>query len=75
MGLFMADPSMSVVEHAFLAKIESRQVLVGIIGLGYVGLPLAQAFTAGGFRVLGFDIDPTKVDPRSGRRVEGKNCH
>jgi len=45
-----------------LAKIESKQALVGIIGLGYVGLPLAQAFTSGGYRVLGFDIDATKVD-------------
>jgi UDP-N-acetyl-D-glucosamine dehydrogenase len=34
---------------------------VGIIGLGYVGLPLAKAFSQAGFRVLGFDIDPAKV--------------
>lgn len=43
-------------------RIENRQVLVGIIGLGYVGLPLAQAFTTGGYRVLGFDIDARKVE-------------
>lgn len=44
-----------------LRKIRSRQARVGIIGLGYVGLPLARAFSAKGFSVLGFDIDSTKV--------------
>ena len=34
---------------------------IGIIGLGYVGLPLALAFAERGFRVLGFDVDPAKV--------------
>jgi UDP-N-acetyl-D-glucosamine dehydrogenase len=42
-------------------KIASRDALVGVIGLGYVGLPLAAAFHDGGLRVLGFDIDPAKV--------------
>jgi UDP-N-acetyl-D-glucosamine dehydrogenase len=44
-----------------LQKIQQKKALVGIIGLGYVGLPLAKAFTAKGFRVLGFDVDPAKV--------------
>jgi UDP-N-acetyl-D-glucosamine dehydrogenase len=39
---------------------------VGIIGLGYVGLPLARAFSSGSFRVIGFDIDPEKVDRLNG---------
>jgi len=43
-------------------KIDNRTALAGIIGLGYVGLPLALAFAEKGFRVLGFDIDPAKVD-------------
>jgi len=43
-------------------KIESRQAVVGVIGLGYVGLPLLAAFHAAGFPVLGFDIDPDKID-------------
>ena len=43
------------------ARIEERNALVGIIGLGYVGLPLALTFTEQRFRVLGFDIDPAKV--------------
>ena len=44
-----------------LAKIRSHDALVGIIGLGYVGLPLALAFVEKGFRVLGFDVDPEKI--------------
>lgn len=49
-------------------KIETRKATVGIIGLGYVGLPLARAFSRGGFPVLGFDVDPRKVETlRSGR--------
>jgi UDP-N-acetyl-D-glucosamine dehydrogenase len=47
--------------HNLLAVIERRAALVGIIGLGYVGLPLARAFAARGFRVLGFDTDPEKA--------------
>jgi UDP-N-acetyl-D-glucosamine dehydrogenase len=46
---------------ALLAKIESARVRVGIIGLGYVGLPLARAFSDRGITVLGFDVDPMKV--------------
>jgi len=46
---------------ALLAGIESGTVRVGIIGLGYVGLPLARAFTERRIAVLGFDVDPVKV--------------
>ncbi|MFV2073703.1 MAG: nucleotide sugar dehydrogenase [Thermoanaerobaculales bacterium] len=45
-----------------LTKIQDRSATVGIIGLGYVGLPLALAFAEKGFHVLGFDVDPEKVD-------------
>ncbi len=45
-----------------LTKISEKSALVGVIGLGYVGLPLALAFAEKGFRVLGFDTDPVKVD-------------
>ena len=45
-----------------LAKIDARTTRVGVIGLGYVGLPLARAFAAAGFRVIGFDIDARKVE-------------
>lgn len=43
-------------------KIEKRQAQVGIIGLGYVGLPLALLYSEQKFRVTGFDIDKRKVD-------------
>ncbi len=45
-----------------LTKIKNRQALVGIIGLGYVGLPLVLRFCEVGFPVLGFDTDPRKVE-------------
>jgi UDP-N-acetyl-D-glucosamine dehydrogenase len=44
------------------SRIDQRQVLVGVIGLGYVGLPLLQAFIKAGFRTIGYDIDQAKVD-------------
>lgn len=43
-------------------KIADRSAAVGVIGLGYVGLPLMRAFCDAGFRVIGFDIDPAKID-------------
>lgn len=43
------------------SKIKSKQARVGVIGLGYVGLPLVKLFLNNGFRVTGFDIDPKKV--------------
>jgi UDP-N-acetyl-D-glucosamine dehydrogenase len=43
-------------------KIECRQARIGIVGMGYVGLPLALLFSEAKFRVTGFDIDPHKVD-------------
>ncbi len=39
-----------------------RDYRVGVIGLGYVGLPLALAFSSAGFEVLGFDVDSVKID-------------
>jgi len=48
-------------EKTLKAAIEERKALIGIIGLGYVGLPLVRAFCNKRFRVLGFDIDPEKV--------------
>jgi UDP-N-acetyl-D-glucosamine dehydrogenase len=43
-------------------RIADRSAVVGVIGLGYVGLPLAHAFHAAGFRVLGFDTDRRKIE-------------
>ncbi len=43
-------------------KIRNKQARIGIVGLGYVGLPLAIRFLEEGFQVVGFDTDPKKVD-------------
>lgn len=49
------------VHKQLLARIEARECTVGIVGMGYVGLPLAIAFGGAGVRVLGFDIDAAKA--------------
>src|SRR5919202_3876611 len=46
---------------ALAAKIERRTARVAVVGLGYVGLPLAETFAWGGYPVLGFDVDAEKV--------------
>ncbi|MBM3979455.1 MAG: nucleotide sugar dehydrogenase [Planctomycetes bacterium] len=53
---------MSDTLSALRARVQNKTATVGVIGLGYVGLPLARAFAAAGFRVLGFDIDSAKVE-------------
>jgi UDP-N-acetyl-D-glucosamine dehydrogenase len=42
-------------------KIDAREARIGVIGLGYVGLPLAVELASAGFKVTGFDVDATKV--------------
>ena len=42
-------------------RVEAREARIGVIGLGYVGLPLALAFAREGFRVTGFELDAEKV--------------
>jgi UDP-N-acetyl-D-glucosamine dehydrogenase len=44
------------------AKIDSRKARIGVIGLGYAGLPLATLFAEAGFRVTGIDTDPDRVE-------------
>ncbi len=51
---------------AFQSKIEAKTAPIGIIGLGYVGLPLALLFAGSGFAVCGFDVDPHKVNVLEG---------
>jgi len=43
-------------------RINSRAYRLGIIGLGYVGLPLIDAFISAGFQCIGFDVDDSKVE-------------
>ena len=47
--------------NALLESIRSRRARVGVIGLGYVGLPLAVEFARAGFATTGFDLDAEKV--------------
>ena len=44
-----------------LNKIERRTARIGVIGQGYVGLPLALVFSEAGFTAYGFDVDPKKI--------------
>ncbi len=46
----------------FVQKVQRREARVGVLGLGYVGLPLVRVFSAAGFPVTGFDVDADKVD-------------
>ena len=50
----------SEVSESLLRKLKDRRARIGVIGLGYVGLPLAHAFHEAGFSVTGFDTDPEK---------------
>jgi UDP-N-acetyl-D-glucosamine dehydrogenase len=52
----------TTLKDELIARLQSKSAKVGVIGLGYVGLPIALLFTEEGFRVTGFDVDSTKVD-------------
>src|SRR5688500_671300 len=57
------DEAMSAsVLQAFLESVRARTLRVGVIGLGYVGLPLVLLFEENGFPVIGFDVDRKKTD-------------
>ena len=45
-----------------LTKIETGTAVVGVVGLGYVGIPLALTVAEHGLPVLGFDVDPERID-------------
>ncbi|MEM9195589.1 MAG: NAD(P)-binding domain-containing protein, partial [Myxococcota bacterium] len=49
-------------KESLIAKLQGREAVIGVVGLGYVGLPLAIAFAKEKFSVLGFDIDETKTE-------------
>ncbi len=52
----------------FIAKIGKRKAVVGVVGLGYVGLPLAIEFVKAGFKVMGLDIDDQKIRQLKARK-------
>lgn len=47
--------------ETLLGRVASRDFTVGVMGIGYIGLPLALAALKTGFRVIGFDIDEVRV--------------
>lgn len=49
-------------KEALLKKIETREITVGVVGLGYVGLPLAVEKAKAGFKTIGFDVQEEKVN-------------
>lgn len=49
-------------KNALATRLATKDAVIGIVGLGYVGIPLALRFSSVGFRVLGFDIDAERVD-------------
>ncbi len=57
---------MAMSSQRFIGRLHTRRARLGVVGLGYVGLPLAVEFAAAGFATVGFDIDDDKV-----RRIMG----
>src|SRR5690606_12466567 len=52
----------------YLERISDRDLTVGVIGLGYVGLPLVIGFAEAGYRTIGFDVDAERIaDLNAGR--------
>ena len=58
----MNEKKMDTTQLRLLESIKNKTAIVGIIGLGYVGLPLALHFGSKGFKVIGFDLDTRKID-------------
>src|SRR5262245_10934449 len=51
--------------ETFLGRVDSREAVIGVVGLGYVGLPLVLIFEEAGFPVIGFDVDAEKANALS----------
>ena len=49
-------------KQTLITKLQNKTAIIGIIGLGYVGLPLSLRFAEAGYKVIGFDIDPDKAE-------------
>ena len=49
-------------DRALENKLRARKARIAVVGLGYAGLPMAVEFARAGFRVVGFDVDSSKVD-------------
>lgn len=66
---------MSSLKQASVAKFKSKEAVIGIVGLGYVGLPLMLRYNAIGFKVLGIDIDTSKVAALNSGRSYIEHIH
>lgn len=51
-----------MIKQTLLDKIRSKKIVVGVVGLGYVGLPLAVEKAKAGYKTIGFDVQKEKVD-------------
>ena len=49
-------------KERLIEKIDKKEIIVGVVGLGYVGLPLAVEKAKAGFKTIGFDVQQSKVD-------------
>ena len=49
-------------KQQLINKLTDKTAIIGVVGLGYVGLPLALRYAEAGYKVLGFDVDPEKID-------------
>src|SRR5437868_15480348 len=57
-----SKPAPSSAAENLRKRIEARTARIGVLGLGYVGLPLAMTFEGAGFNVVGMDLNPERVD-------------
>ena len=57
-------------KNNLISKLRSKKARIGVIGLGYVGLPLAILFAKRGFKIFGFDIDKHKIN-----RIKNKKTY
>jgi UDP-N-acetyl-D-glucosamine dehydrogenase len=57
----MKPEELPSLRETLLRKLRNREALIAVIGMGYVGLPLALRYAEAGYRVLGIDVDPAKV--------------
>ena len=57
----MSDPTSATAHAELLDALRQRRALIGVVGLGYVGLPLCLTYAENGYRVLGLDIDESKI--------------
>jgi len=55
--------TLTEMSNDWVHRVQNRKLVVGVVGLGYVGLPLSEAFVKkGGLKVIGYDVDQSKID-------------